>query len=300
MPTVCVLGATGTQGGSVVDALLKNPKWQVRGLTRNVNGAAAKRLASKGAHAVYAFTNYNWAEVFRVGRDGAGEAEQQQALNIARAAVKTPTLQHYVMSSLPPAGKVSGGKLKVPHVDYKNAAYDWIKDNLPELAQKTTQLWLGWYPSNVVFVPMMKFAPMPGSDHPYLLAQPSKPESILPSSGDVNHNTGVMVEGILEAGAKAYGKVAVLVTDYLSWAELAKLWGKVTGKTAVYAELSDEAFAKVWGVAGEEIGCQFRWSESFPSWEDVAGEIITFEELGVKEKLIGTEALLNSLKAKLI
>ncbi|KAF6816002.1 hscarg dehydrogenase [Colletotrichum sojae] len=65
--------------------------------------------------------------------------------------------------------------------------------------------------------------------------------------------------------------------------------------TAVYAELSDEAFTKVWGVAGEEIGSQFRWSESFPSWEDVAGEVITFEELGVKEKLIGTEALLNSL-----
>lgn len=67
------------------------------------------------------------------------------------------------MSSLPPAGKVSGGKLKVPHFDYKSAAHDWIKANLPELAQKTTQLWLGWYPSNVVYVPMMKFAPMVSS-----------------------------------------------------------------------------------------------------------------------------------------
>lgn len=54
----------------------------------------------------------------------------------------------------------------------------------------------------------------------------------------VNYNTGVMVEGILDNGARAYGKVT--------------------------------------------------------------GEVISFGRLGVKEKLIGTEALPNSLKTKLI
>lgn len=47
MPVICILGATGTQGGSVCKALLQNPKWQVRGLSRNINGESAKLLASQ-------------------------------------------------------------------------------------------------------------------------------------------------------------------------------------------------------------------------------------------------------------
>lgn len=81
-------------------------------------------------------------------------------MNIARAASKTPTIEHFIMSTLPPAGQVSGGKLKVPHMDYKHAAYEWLKANLPDLAKKTTRLWLGWYPSNLAYFPLMKFIPV--------------------------------------------------------------------------------------------------------------------------------------------
>jgi hypothetical protein len=81
-------------------------------------------------------------------------------MNIARAASKTPTVEHFIMSTLPPASQVSGGKLKVPHMDYKHAAYEWLKANLPDLAKKTTRLWLGWYPSNLAYFPLMKFIPV--------------------------------------------------------------------------------------------------------------------------------------------
>jgi uncharacterized protein YbjT (DUF2867 family) len=47
MSVVCVLGATGAQGGSVCQVLLKNPKWQVRAITRNANSNAAKKLAAQ-------------------------------------------------------------------------------------------------------------------------------------------------------------------------------------------------------------------------------------------------------------
>lgn len=108
------------------------------------------------------------------------------------------------------------------------------------------------------------------------------------------------MERILENGTQAHGKIAVLVTDYLSFTDMAQLWEKITGKKAVYAELSDEAITKVWGTAGQEIAAQFRWSESFPSWERVAGrELITLDELGVQEKLVRSEAVLNSLKSHL-
>ncbi len=54
---VLVTGATGQQGGAVVQALLANGH-RVRGLTRNTTSAAALRLAAQGVEMVAGdFTN---------------------------------------------------------------------------------------------------------------------------------------------------------------------------------------------------------------------------------------------------
>jgi uncharacterized protein YbjT (DUF2867 family) len=47
MNTIAILGATGLQGNSVVQALLKNGTWRIRGITRNTESEAAKRLAKQ-------------------------------------------------------------------------------------------------------------------------------------------------------------------------------------------------------------------------------------------------------------
>ena len=47
--TIAVIGSTGGQGGSVARRLLKSDGWNVRGITRNVDGKAAKALAAEGA-----------------------------------------------------------------------------------------------------------------------------------------------------------------------------------------------------------------------------------------------------------
>jgi uncharacterized protein YbjT (DUF2867 family) len=53
---IAVFGATGTQGGSVANIFLHDPKlkddWQVRGVTRDITKEAAQKLASKGAEVV--------------------------------------------------------------------------------------------------------------------------------------------------------------------------------------------------------------------------------------------------------
>lgn len=48
-----VFGATGAQGGSVVQSILSDPKlkqsWAVRGITRDVTKPAAKKIEALGA-----------------------------------------------------------------------------------------------------------------------------------------------------------------------------------------------------------------------------------------------------------
>ena len=46
-PIITVIGATGVQGGSVVDAVLKSGLYQVRAITRNINSDKAKALAAR-------------------------------------------------------------------------------------------------------------------------------------------------------------------------------------------------------------------------------------------------------------
>ena len=55
--TIVVLGATGTQGASVVDAFLPlAPEWNTRAVTRNPDSAAAQALLVKGVEVVKADT----------------------------------------------------------------------------------------------------------------------------------------------------------------------------------------------------------------------------------------------------
>ena len=51
---IVVMGATGVQGGSVVSALLKNPAYKIRAVTRNALGDSAKKLAAEGVEVVSA------------------------------------------------------------------------------------------------------------------------------------------------------------------------------------------------------------------------------------------------------
>ena len=48
--TIAVLGATGVQGGSVVQALLKDKSWKIRGITRDTSKDAAEALEKQGIH----------------------------------------------------------------------------------------------------------------------------------------------------------------------------------------------------------------------------------------------------------
>jgi len=46
--TIAVVGATGKQGGSVVDTFLGLVNWQVRAITRNPASEVAQALSARG------------------------------------------------------------------------------------------------------------------------------------------------------------------------------------------------------------------------------------------------------------
>jgi len=56
-PIFTIVGATGAQGGSIVEAALKAGTYSVRAITRNTNSDKAKALAARGVEVVSADLN---------------------------------------------------------------------------------------------------------------------------------------------------------------------------------------------------------------------------------------------------
>lgn len=51
---IVIIGATGGQGGSVVNSFLNDPEWRVRGITRNPSSQKSKNLEARGVQVVQA------------------------------------------------------------------------------------------------------------------------------------------------------------------------------------------------------------------------------------------------------
>lgn len=167
--TIVVLGATGGQGGSVVNTFLQGSGWKVRGLTRNASSAQASALRAKGvevieadaddqaslerafegAHAIFAFTNY-YDYFFELGPEKSIVRESAQGANIAQAAAKTVSLERFVWSTLPNTELLSRGRAVVPHFQGKANVDLFIKAQLPELYAKTTFVIFTIFGTNVV------------------------------------------------------------------------------------------------------------------------------------------------------
>lgn len=173
---IAVTGATGAQGGGVVNVMNKTPGWTVRAVTRNPSSDAAKKLtaegievvaadmddeaslraAFEGVHAVFGVTNW-WEHLFSgKGPDEAGEIEEEQGMRLARAAAAQPGLEHYLWSTCPDAKKMTKGEVTVPHMDFKANIDARIRSELPGLAAMTTYLYMGYYPQNMAFFPSLK------------------------------------------------------------------------------------------------------------------------------------------------
>lgn len=78
--------------------------------------------------------------------------EVAQGINLANAASKTPSLEHYIWSTLPNGKELTKGKYVVPHFEGKNQIDAYIKKDF-NLLSKTTFLWNSFYASNLMYPP---------------------------------------------------------------------------------------------------------------------------------------------------
>lgn len=163
----------------MADVYLREPGWNVRGITRNPTSAGALAWKTKGvevvkadlddeesliaafagADAIFSTTDF-WGPMFNPAtkskvksgqtiNEWCYEYEVQQGKNIANAAATVKGLEQFIVSSLCDASKWSKGKYTwVYHFDSKAHIVDFIKANLSELASKMSVVELGVYMSN--------------------------------------------------------------------------------------------------------------------------------------------------------
>ncbi|KIL89398.1 hypothetical protein FAVG1_06976 [Fusarium avenaceum] len=182
---IVVVGATGGQGGSVVNTFLNDPEWLIRGITRNPSSPKAKTLrahgvdvfqadlddkaslsnAFQGANAIFAVSDF-WGiyndpknrdkpKPGQPRNEWTKAQETQQLKNIIDEAAKVNSLERFIISSLPNVTKLTGGKYtNVCHHDSKANAVEYGEQNQPDLWSKTSVLLPGYFLSNFLNHPM--------------------------------------------------------------------------------------------------------------------------------------------------
>ncbi|MGP3964065.1 NmrA/HSCARG family protein [Nonomuraea sp. 3N208] len=125
-PLILATGATGNQGGAVVDALLGEPgRWRVRALSRDPSSAAARALAARGVEVVAgdmadagslrrALTGVHGVFSVQNSRTAGLEGEVRQGVTLIDAA-QAAGVAHFVYTSVGGAERVRG----IPHFDTK-------------------------------------------------------------------------------------------------------------------------------------------------------------------------------------
>lgn len=311
--TIAVIGATGSQGGSVVSEFLSLTDWTVRGVTRDVSSGSAKTLAAKGvevvsgnlddvasleaafkdAHAIYAVTDF-WMPFFDAANVASAKQqnitinefcynlELQRGKNIAAAASGIPSLNRFILSTLSAAKELSGGKYKqILHFDSKAAVISHIESEVPKLAAKMSTLQVGFYYMNLVYVAMMYPKKQPDGSFAYV--QPCKADAKHPWT-DVPADVGKFVKALVleqAPGAKILG-----YSQLASYQELASMWSEVTGKTCVVKQESVQKLGEMFPPIGEEGVEATAYSGEF-GYDGGEKGVLTKEDLG----LIGTSDL---------
>lgn len=272
---IAVFGATGAQGGGLVQAILDNPEggFAVRAITRDPSKEKARALASRGAEVIradiddlgslkqalagaygaYAVTNF-WEHL-------SGERETAQARNIAEAA-RSAGIRHVVWSTLEDTRKLMKAddrrmpflqkRYRVPHFDAKAEA-DAAFKGVP-----TTILVTSFYWDNIHAFGM---GPKPGAD--------GNLEWVLPMgnarlAGIAAEDIGKVAYGIFKAGPGYAGKTIGIMGEALTIQEMADKLSQGLGLGPIrYRAVDADAYRSFGFPGADEMGNMFQVYRDF-------------------------------------
>ncbi|KAL6802720.1 NAD(P)-binding protein [Trichoderma sp. SZMC 28013] len=253
--SLTVFGATGNQGGSVIQSILQHvslsKEYRLQGVTRSLenersvalirqgvhmvqadlNDETSVRKAIEGSDVVFGMTNY-W-------ESRSSEVEITQGKFIADAC-KSFGVQILFWSTLCNATSVSGGKLaNVHHFESKAAVEQYIRSiDIPAV-----------FLDPGCFMTNLKTSMLSKTSDGYTLRLPLLETTEIPMI-DVASDTGKWVVASLLKKSEALGQHFVLAEGWYKVKDLCEIFSRVTGKTLKFENLSDSEYT---ASVGQEL-----------------------------------------------
>jgi uncharacterized protein YbjT (DUF2867 family) len=279
---IAVLGATGSQGGGLVRAILNDPTggFAARAITRDINSDKAKALAALGAEVVAG--DVDDVESLKKAFAGAygaycvtffwnhfsPEKELANATSMAEAA-KAAGLKHVIWSTLEDTRKfvplsddrmpTLQGKYKVPHFDAKGEADHVFTD----LGVPVTFLLTTFYWDNAIYFGM---GPKKGADGKLAITFPLGAKKM---AGIAAADIGKCAYGIFKGGSQWIGKTVGIAGELLTGEQMAASYAAALGQEVGYNAVSPAAYRGFGFPGAEDLGNMFQFYADF---EDYFGE----------------------------
>jgi uncharacterized protein YbjT (DUF2867 family) len=268
-PIITVFGATGAQGGSVIDSLLASQLYQIRGVTRKVDDAKAASLASRGVEIVQGDIAADSVEKLSSALKGSYGAflltnfwdpssmhkEVAHGKKLVDAA-KLAGVKHIVWSTLPNVEKLSGSKA-VPHFTDKAVVEEYIV-SLQKAPNRSFDFATFAAPA-FYFQNFQSFFPPKLEDNVVVF---NLPETKSLTAFDVTE-TGLAVLNAFKNPTEFDGKRIDYYGTHQSPQEYVDTYAKVTGLKARLNLIPREVFAKFPFSGAEELAAMFAWFNDF-------------------------------------
>ena len=273
-----MIGATGNQGSSVAHTFLGLSTWHVRCVTRNPSSSASQALLAKGAEIVQgdmsdqstlvrAFENANsiflntdfWATYLETNKStdsetgasvtsgqAAYDQEVSHGINTAIVAAGIESLERLIYSALGPMKKHSRGRFSHSyHWESKASIVEYIKNEQPELAKKTSFIYPGAFTTNPMMTPRLD--PTSGK---YTFVLPASAKMRMPII-DPRMSTGPFVRALVET--EDAGTTLLAYDSYLTMEELVQVWSRVIGQEVNFVSMTTQAMHELIGLPLEAL-----------------------------------------------
>ncbi|KAJ7785230.1 hypothetical protein DFH07DRAFT_726509 [Mycena maculata] len=253
---VSVFGATGLQGSTVLEALLKDGTFTPRAITRNPDSEAALRLKERGVEVVEGDSS-NKASLVRAlqGSEAvfaitvpllppvvtSGPSELTQGKNMVDAS-KEAGVKFFIFSSLPDMTKLSGGKYtKASPADDKQVIEDYLKAS--GLAHAS--LLLGAFLENLWLLHHELKKTSIGFDLSTIIYGPTSLQSFTWIEHDLGESVLALLKSYTDPSKTISGKSYPVVTSKMTYPDLAAMISKVLGVPVTFTSLATSGIPSV-------------------------------------------------------